>query len=255
MYSLIENTREGTQNRIIAEIFERNVGVSLTKRDIEREYSLKWLFRNVEFPLHCESIDDLIQTENLGQIPGDVQRMLRTFHDKFKNYGLERAENDVDGRRILTYTWNPIRADEVIRPAAARTIFPDHVERERFAASRGNRCEICCNGDERLAVDHWRAHSRYNIDSPDIAVLLCETCNNIHHNFDAVRIVRRYQNRTYVIRNWIDIEQRVRDAGYPPDDIDRAEQSDIITQILINMRSDLSVDLLNLLEDMIPDNE
>ena len=72
----------------------------------------------------------------------------------------------------------------------------------------------------RLVVDHWRAHSIYNIDSENIAVLLCEKCNNIHHNKDASQIALKYKSDMRIVTNWRNKELEIRSKGYMPNNAD-----------------------------------
>jgi hypothetical protein len=111
-----------------------------------------------------------------------------------------------------------------------RNIFKDNVTKQAFLDAHNNQCEIC-EGKTRLAVDHWRAYSVYGIDSEKIAVLLCETCNNIHHNYDASRIIKKHKHNIQFIKNWIKIETRIRENGFMPNSTDAVDQNKAIDQV------------------------
>jgi hypothetical protein len=220
-YSLIENTRDGTQNRIIAEIFNKNIGIPLSKREIEKEYGLKISCKNIDFS-KINSLDELIEKSEL--LPGDLQRDIRIFYNKFSKYGLEKKGKG----KNMKYTWNPVNKYEDFVQSCPRNLFKTEKERFVFCKSKKNKCELCNDSCERMAVDHWRAHSVYEIDNIKIAVLLCEKCNNIHHNYDAVKVAKKYNHDTKLIKNWIKIESRIQKAGYKPNEKDKVEQFETI---------------------------
>ncbi len=93
-----------------------------------------------------------------------------------------------------------------------------------------------------MAVDHWRAHSIYNIDDVKIAVLLCEDCNNIHSNRDASRIMTKHKNDISVIQNWIKKEREIRDNGFEPNSEDKKAQDDNI-KVIIDYWNKKDIDL------------
>jgi len=295
-FNLVEMTKEGTQLRTIAVIFENNISNPISKRDIEKEYTTRTMAANVTFPVTFTSVEHLI--ESLDYAPGDVQRQLRTFHVKFKRYGLVRKENPTNKppglsslnrdklvalclkynidtvvdvftkkngvtKKKLTkdelkkqiqncdlyqeeldnyendnilYIWTPKKKSEldtIVRPAL-RNIFKSDLERDAFVQSKEDKCELCeiSSKEERLAVDHWRAHSVYNIDEQGIAVLLCETCNNIHHNYDASKCIVNNKNNVKYIKNWIKTEKKVREMGYLPNEEDLKTQGENIQKVI-----------------------
>ena len=226
--TLYNASRAGTQDRILLNIFKkREYATRIPKRLIEKEFGLTLALQNVDIAGITCLEDILAQAENL---PGDLQRQLRTFHDKYHNYGLGR-EGTGDSIR---YFWNNMSNDEynhikgIVIPD--RNIFKDNVTKQAFIDAHNNQCEIC-EGKTRLAVDHWRAHSVYGVDSPQIAVLLCETCNNIHHNYDASRIIKKHKHNIHFIKNWIKIETRIRENGFMPNSTDADEQNKAIDQV------------------------
>ena len=226
--TLYNASRAGTQDRILLNIFKkREYATRIPKRLIEKEFGLTLALQNVDIAGITCLEDILAQAENL---PGDLQRQLRTFHDKYHKYGLGR-EGTGDSIR---YFWNNMSNDEynhikgIVIPD--RNIFKDNVTKQAFLDAHNNQCEIC-EGKTRLAVDHWRAYSVYGVDSPQIAVLLCETCNNIHHNYDASRIIKKHKHNIHFIKNWIKIETRIRENGFMPNSTDADEQNKAIDQV------------------------
>lgn len=162
-YSLIKNTREGTQNRIIAEIFNNNIGKLLSKREIKKEYGLKISCKNIDFS-KINSLEELIKQSKL--LPGDLQRDIRTFYEMHKKYGLIKEGK---GKNIK-YTWNPVNKYEDFIQSCPRNLFKTKKERFTFCNSKNNKCELCNVSCDRMAVDHWRAQSVYEIDNIEIAV-------------------------------------------------------------------------------------
>jgi hypothetical protein len=228
---LLSECRKGTQTETLLEIFKRyGFHTPLPKRAIEKDYALTTAFKDVNFEggIEINSIQQLIQIANY--VPGDVQRQLRSFYDKFHPYGLQR---DGEGDSIR-YCWLPITEEEFDwirgKPIVPRNIFGSDAERDEFLKSKQGKCEIC-SSDTRLAIDHWRAHSVYGVDSPNIAVLLCEQCNNTHHNYDGAKIMLKKKENLQCVKNWIAIETRVRNNGFYPNATDAAEQNHIIDQV------------------------
>lgn len=239
-----------SQVGLIASLFDKNKNKKLSKRYIDKNYGLRWSFRNLTFvsilvkkgdeDIYCSSLDELISISD--DIPGDVQRQLRIVYDKANKYGLIQEGSK---KKNLSYTWNPINkcdCDNII-PKCARNIFKTPQESDHFInKDKKGKCE-CCGAnvkDEktlRMAIDHWRAHSNYDIDDKLIAVLLCETCNNIHHNHDASVIAVKYKDNLKIITNWKNIELRIRKNGFPPNEEDIAMQKKNI-EIITNYWKD-----------------
>jgi hypothetical protein len=234
--NLLDYLKKGTQKYILGEIFNEQQGNLIFKRNIEKYQGLRWSLRKLsDIDIKSiSSIDELIsQAED---VPGDLQRNIRLFYDTFRKYGMEKKEKDEDGP--LSYKWNPIlksQLENIVHPAA-RNLFKTQEQLDTFCASKNNKCEMCgkTNTDNdtlRMAIDHWRAHSVYNIDDDGIAVLLCETCNNIHHNYDASKIAYKYIDNIKLIKNWVKKEKEIRDLGFLPNESDLQKQKDIIKEI------------------------
>lgn len=236
-FNLIDEIREGTQDYTIAEIFTENRNKPISKGNLETLFALRWAFRGVSPEKKCtikEVINAAQYIPGVQYIPGDVQRIVRLFYNKFNKYGLEKIEKSESSDGEIYYKWNPIDVDElkdIIHPEA-RNIFKTESEIETFYNSKEYKCEMCgkCKRDcktLRMAVDHWRAHSTYNIDSPKIAVLMCEKCNNIHHNFDASKIAKKHKDNLQIVKNWVKKEKEIRSAGFPPNEDDLKTQLDV----------------------------
>ena len=219
----------GVNNSILAQIFENNKNIPLKKKVIEKEFVSRKMFLDIDFPISFKNIEDFIK--NTKSIPGDVQRDIRTFHDKNKLYGLIKNGNC----KTLTYTWTPLKKsnnETIIRPVA-RNLYKTQKDREKFISDNNNKCQLCeISGKEtRMSIDHWRAHSIYNIDDKKIAILLCEKCNNIHHNNDAVKCILNNKENIKYISNWVKLEKKICELGYFPNKTDKNTQNEIIKQI------------------------
>lgn len=231
---ITDAVRDGSQNYIIATIFEKNPNTPLGKRYIEREYALRVAFKDVtdEQIASISSKRDLLAIAN--DIPGDVQRVLRCFFDNYKQYGIVRNGE----RATTTYTYTPKTIAEMEPDMRVnRNIFRNDNDKNEFIKSRKNACEVCGKHSASMAIDHWRAHSVYNIDNVGIAVLLCGTCNNVHHNRDASHLISKYSNDITVVKNWIKIERRIRENGFRPNENDREDQKINIQAVKDQWRS------------------
>lgn len=225
-FNLLENCKKKTQKYILAEIFTKNQEKWITKREVEKQMVLNWCLREIDDNTKLTK-NEII--DSATYVPGDIQRDLRLFFEKFEKYGMEKKEKDKSSNTELSYKWTPIsmhRLKTLVHPEA-RNIFKTDADINKFLTSKKHKCEMCgaCKSDNqtlRLAVDHWRAHSKYNIDNSDIAVLLCEQCNNIHHNYDASKIAVKYKDNISIVKNWVKKEKDIRSYGFMPnkDDIE-----------------------------------
>jgi len=291
---LLTSCRPNTQIHILLSIFNQiGYNTVIPKRQLEKRLGLAFCFSGVQFGegITIHNFNDLLAMATY--LPGDLQRQVRTFYDKYHKYGLQRIETEKKAKALsskqlqvllaakglstvgkkqelvqrlkdaasdgeddeeeeqenVTYMWAPISEDEFNwingQPKVPRNIFANDADRDAFVNKYGKKCEIC--GDtNRLAVDHWRAHSVYGIDSPDIAVLLCETCNNTHHNVDASKIMIRKQTDLKCVKNWINIEKRVREKGYMPNAEDQLAQNQHIQQVLHYYHTEHQIDIAEL---------
>jgi hypothetical protein len=237
MESILKTLLCDTQNKILLEIFlNKPFGTKILKRDLDKELSLRVMFSNSEelgnLLINCSSHEERISVliNYAKQLPGDVQRTIRTFFNNYKDYGLKQYGKN----QTLTYYWENITLEQFQRlrgeVVVSRNIFKTTKEKDDFLKKKNNKCEIC-ESSKRLAVDHWRAHSIYKIDNESIAVLLCEDCNNIHHNFDASKLLKHKMRDCLCINNWIAIETRIREAGYVPNEEDKKTQINMINEV------------------------
>lgn len=243
-YNLIINGRHAinTQHYYFSQLFEDNIGKPISKRNVETYMCLKFISNQLTFPILTPQ--DLHAQYKSIQVPGDLQRQLRTFYDIHKRHGLTKQGE----RDTMVYIWQPNLLSEIatLVPYAARNIFKNDKDISDFISKRQNKCEITSIPDskERLAIDHWRAHQIYNIDHPSIAVLITETMNNIHHNYDASKIIRKFPNDLSIVKKWVEIECRVRQAGFPPNQEDQKMQT-----INIQYVNDYHIKLGNTISD------
>lgn len=224
---LFRQKQDTTNVSILLKIFmKREYTVEIPKRVIEKEFGLTLSLQKVNFD-GIATLEDLIREADF--LPGDLQRDLRTFYMNFHKFGLRKKG---DGKDIVYY-WEPISIEEYnfIKNINIpdRNIFKTDAEKREFVKTKNGKCEICF-GNERLCIDHWRAYSVYQIDDPRIAVLLCERCNNIHHNLDASVILEKNRYNLQAIKNWISIEKRVRENGFAPNKEDAKQQNNMITE-------------------------
>lgn len=148
VFDLIAKTRVGTQYRYIAEIFSSNIGQSVSSREVNTAWTFNYCFSQTNKPFNKEdwknisSYDDINNAlqktflDNDVSLPGDIQRQLRTFNDKFGDYGLlcdQRGKTPI-------YTWEPKSMEELdkIVPPAARNIFKTKKESDAFVNKKKN---------------------------------------------------------------------------------------------------------------------
>ena len=191
--------------------------LTLLGYDKQNEVSIDKILDTPLKDLGIITVGDLLEA---GTIPGDVQRQIRTANDK-------KLIKKKDESNFLYYVLN----DEEKQIKCKRNIFKTLKDRNSFIETKKNKCELCSSKDNRMAIDHWRAHSVYNIDDEKIAVLLCETCNNIHHNVDASKILIKKKENVSVINNWISIETKVRESGFNPNPEDFSNQIKNIREV------------------------
>ena len=104
--SLIDLTTAHTQSRLIAEIFNNQPHVPIPKREVERQFAIRHMSKNNIYPIVINCIQDLLDI--LENAPGDLQRTLRTFFEKFSKYGLHKQGDGDD----IVYTFIPILKSE-----------------------------------------------------------------------------------------------------------------------------------------------
>lgn len=237
---LLTVCKKNTYNNNILSVFSKiPYGTDISKRDLEKIFGFSISFKDINVIelgktlSNCKTNDEaLLNLISVSKpLPGDLQRAIRLFYDEYKNYGLkQRGKNST-----LRYYWEPITQYEYDKLNGAirvpRNIFKTDTDRDNFISSKDNKCEIC-KSTKTLAVDHWRAYSVYKIDNIDIAVLLCECCNNEHHNYDASKILKHKKENYLCVKRWIEIEKRIRNLGYMPNEEDKKTQNEMIDFIV-----------------------
>lgn len=201
--SIFTVCKKASKNKLVlSEYYDENKNKWISKNKLENDYVFRFKKR-------------------FGRIPGDVQRDIRNFYTEVQVYGLQqRGQN-----KTLEYKWSPVSVEEfnkINTIEVPRNIFKNDKEKNEFKKSKNNCCEIC-GSKYRLTIDHWRAYSIYKIDDKEIAALLCEKCNNIHHNYDPSRIITKYKDNFRRIWNWKQIEDRI-SKTFPPNEQDKKEQ-------------------------------
>lgn len=200
-------------------------GPVIAKKDLETWLAMLTCLKDIDpSNLQFDNYEDIM--ERCGNIPGDVARQLRTFYNKYTNNGIKQYK--LNGK--IYYEWDITEQSKNKEPEVPRNIFKNTADREKFLKEKNNKCEIC-DSNNRLAVDHWRAHSIYNIDNKDIAVLLCERCNNIHKNKDPSVLISKNKNNIDLLKRWINIECRIRQSGFLPNNEDVIKQKNTIKEI------------------------
>ena len=220
--NLLSYCKKDSQIRIIAKIFHNNENIPLKKRDIEKEYVFRVMFKNID----CSNMNNInISYKQLLCPPGDVQRDLRLFFDRFKRYGLEKNGT----RENIVYTWKPLFERELYRisPYICRNLYSLN-ERKIIIEQKINICEICDKSDDRMCIDHWRAYNTYRINDKKLGIVLCEKCNNIHSDRDSIKIVEKNLGNINILEKWSKIEYSMRLKGFIPNTFDAEYQNQIL---------------------------
>jgi hypothetical protein len=239
------NTRSKTDKSLL-DIFKKiGYQTNISKRELEKKHGLFVSFSHLQYPITFTSLNEVIAQANY--LPGDLQRDIRTFYDKYKSFGLKK----VGKTKNIKFYWENISLENYLiiigEIIPDRNIFKTKTDKMQFMINKKTHCEIC--GDtERLCIDHWRAFSIYNIDSSDIAVLLCEKCNNIHHNIDASKLIKNYKDNMRRIKNWMNIEKKIREKGYLPNESDIISQNTNIQFVYDYLKSITNFEFKELLE-------
>jgi len=236
------NNNNNKQINIIFDIFYKlGYNKKISKRKLETIYSINYLNSQLKNKNKNINFNDLsnyifLNDEQLF-IPGDVDRNIRLFYNTYNKYGLikENTKNNIEYYWINNITnndYNNLNSINII----PRNLFKNSKDKNLFIKSKNNCCELCKN-NLRLSIDHWRAYSKYHINNINIAVLLCEKCNNIHHNYDASNIIVKYKYNLDIINNWINIETKIRNYGFLPNKEDIIQQNNNIIYVLKYLQS------------------
>jgi len=230
MSNLRSYCRKGTQLHLIADIFEKNPNIRLSSKQICTAYSLQWLMNQCNEKSLTTDIAELLKldiTQLNVEMPGDVQRQLRTFHDHHGHHGITQTFEGATPYYI--YDPSIIHCTIKFQP---RSFANDDIKMIRYR--NNNRCECCgIPTDEKIprikpCADHWRSWSRYhlvsNISSEGNCVLLCQTCNISKSNKPGIHLVRK---GICSLITWQAIEDRITRNGFPPNEEETTEIENI----------------------------
>lgn len=251
MDKLTNHTNSGTFDHMFAEYLEANPNRNISKRELEKYSVFIYMTSLITYPITFNNKKEHLDA--MKNAPGDIQRNLRNFFDKFNRYGVERYGE----RSSTTYKYTPITENRArsVQPSIARNIFKTDTERDAFAMKNNHTCELTgvrCGrtSDPIIAqVDHGRAYSTYQIDDERIAVYLSEAANMKHSNKDLSIVLKDHSSDTKVINNWINIETRLRDVCTPNDE-DKRTQNEMIEHCIHTLGEDASASLIQKLLQM-----
>lgn len=263
MNKLSENLHEDRDVYFIAKIFENNPNKFLASREINSMYTLMSVYNKVIENNLSSDLRELTKLDTMQVsylIPGDVQRALRKFTDIYLESGM-----------IKEYHWKDLKDNELYKNEfyenltdiekknlgwKSNTPFykydpeiiyinPDYEPRkfksdtiENVTQKNDRKCE-CCKiltndniAEENPCGDHWRSWDRYrnirNITTEGNCVLLCQKCNNIKSNRSGIHLVRKERCTLEV---WQEIEDRITENGFPPNDEETSEIEEIRNQL------------------------
>ena len=61
--------------------------------------------------------------------------------------------------------------------------------------------------------------------------MLCERCNNIHHDRDASFCAKKNSNNSKYVKNWIKLEKDKQEKGFFPNEKDKQDQINNIKEM------------------------
>ena len=209
--------REFTQMWFIAREFERNPNTWISAKNMNTRWVTEYLMhecekRNIPLDLYSIYNSDI-------DIPGDIQRALRTFNTTYQ--GTNVLKNEIrDSEPHYLYDANAV-FQNVIRPPR---MFNSEVI-QKVKERNENKCEACGDTTERMCADHGRAWSKYYLENPNISTIgncvwLCERCNIIKKDRSGYHIVRKC---ICSLEKWKLIYDRISSNGFPMNDEEKAE--------------------------------
>jgi len=256
-YDLRSQHSPNTNKWFIAKLFEENLGIPLSSREIDSIYSLQVLEHilnsNGIHTLASSNVADifrelltLVRNNPNIKLPGDPQKQRRDFYNTPRLHSLPHKYHGIiqDGKE---YTYTPMRISEINDAICDRRSFTREF-RDRFMQEKGCKCEMCGNSYEveRLCIDHGRSFDNYGITDEKIAVLLCITCNNIKNNGSAIKIVEHNLDQIeYHFRNFLKIEKRLTENGFPSSEEEKTEVNEIIRDTIIPKLDEIGRDFTN----------
>ncbi len=215
-YDIRNKHKEGTQGRIIADIFWERQGEEITSRQLQTQYGLRWLA--MQTGVANPTISEILAADAI--LPGDLQRQVRTFWKTHENHGL--TEKDPENKRNMTYIFNPKLISEITPEVKDCRCYSKEVSDNLMEKHKGC-CEFCSEKSLRMAIDHWRPYDNTGVTDARGAVLLCERCNNIKSSRSAIHLVTPNKHYPQWFSRSAAIEKRVTDAGFPPSNKEQKE--------------------------------
>ena len=219
MSRLSEKHRKNTQVWFIAKIFEKNPFKWLSGKKINSIYSLKYVRYTHGGDI---TLDEMIKKAEDGtlEIPGDVQRQLRTFYDDHCLNGLKYRKTGKGSEK--EYYFDPTVPETIIKKPPRQ--FTDEIKK-KVEGTTENKCEVCGNTEDDMNADHWRSYKHYhaeysNISTQGNCVWLCQKCNIIKSDRSGIHLVRK-RRCSYTV--WFNIEQRITRNGFPANDKEQKE--------------------------------
>ena len=236
-----------TQISLIMEYILSNPNRVLSKREIEKNYTLTWCMKDLtDEQIKCvSSKEELIKI--CGNVPGDVQRQLRTAVKTLRKKGFFINKHNESKNE---YLYEPEKNTNIEAIVDHRDIFYDADEKEAFIKSHNSMCELCGSihsFDNPFNIDHWRPHAVYNTSAKENAVLLCQNCNQLHHDHDGIVLIRKLDSICGAerIMNWIRIETRIRQFGLHANDNHIKDQEIVINKLYKDL-NERDINIFNL---------
>ena len=214
-YDIRTEHKQGTQARIIAEIFWERQGEEISSRELQTQYGLRYL--EAQTGIANPTILEILGTGAI--LPGDLQRQVRTFYKTHRNNGL--IEKNPESKRNMIYIFKPKLISEITPQVRDTRCYSREVS-DNLMRKHNGCCEFCHKRSLRMAIDHWRPYDNTGVTDPRGAVLLCEQCNNIKSSRSAIHLVHPTHHPEWYSR-YAAIEKRITDAGFPPSPLEQQE--------------------------------
>lgn len=216
-YDIRNDHNEGTQQRIIANIFWEKPYCEITSREVQTLYGLRHL--EAQTGITNPTISEILAAGAV--LPGDLQRNMRSFYKAHKNHGLTEKNNE--SKRNMTYIFKPKLISEITPEVKDCRNYSKKVSDELMKKHNGC-CEFCGIKKIRMAIDHWRPYDHTGVTDVRGAVLLCEQCNNIKSSRSAIHLVHPKHYPQWYSR-YVAIEKRITEAGFPPSNEEQKENN------------------------------
>ena len=151
-YDIRTEHKQGTQARIIAEIFWERQGEEISSRELQTQYGLRYL--ESQTGISNPTILEILGTGAI--LPGDLQRQVRTFYKTHRNNGL--IEKNPESKRNMIYIFKPKLISEITPQVRDTRCYSREVS-DNLMRKHNGCCEFCHKRSLRMAIDHWREDS------------------------------------------------------------------------------------------------